>query len=203
MRAASLIAFLVLASPALAAEEEKPFYPMKIGTIWTYKLGGQEDKYIFTAVKEEKIGEQPCVVFEAKFKDEMIASEHVAVLKDGIHRLKFGKEVIEPSICFLKPTTKKGDSWTQEFKVGEVSASAKFTIDIEDVEVPAAKYKDAVVVRTETTEKAKKDAKETTTKTTVWFVKEVGMVKQIIDLGDDKITLELEKIEMPKGGATK
>ena len=52
-----------------------------------------------------------------------------------------------------------------------------------------------LVVRAEAIEKV--DDKETITKTSIWFVKNLGMVKQVINIGDTKITLELEKMEEP------
>ena len=35
-------------------------------------------------------------------------------------------------------------------------------------------------------------------KSTVWYAKEVGMVRQEINYGDSKIELELEKVEAKK-----
>jgi hypothetical protein len=188
MRSAFLSLF-VIAVPAFAADEDKDYYPLKIGTKWTYKIAGQEDKFVVTAVKEEKVGEQNCVKIEAKLKDQLVASEHVAIRNDGVYRFKFGDQVIEPEICFLKASSKKGDSWKHDFKIGETKATGKYEVDVEDVEVPAGKFKDAIVIRAEATEK------DEVTKTTIWYAKKTGMVKQVIEIGAVKIALELEKME--------
>jgi hypothetical protein len=223
----ALFTLLISAFPISAATEPASHYPLKVGSKWTYRVGDKDDKFVVTAMKEEKVGLQPCMVIEAKLKDMVVATEHIAALKDGIYRFKIGEQAIEPSINIFKSGVKKGDSWMQDFKVGDIAARAKFTVDIEDVEVPAGKYKDAIVIRAVTTEKAapeekkdekkddKKDGKkdkkdrkelkkdddkkdETVTKSTIWYVKNVGMVKQTIEIGDVKITLDLEKVDIPK-----
>jgi hypothetical protein len=203
MRAA-LLTLLVLAAPVSAADADKEYYPLKVGTTWSYTLTTQQEKktekvvdtYVLTALKEDKVGEQPCVVFEAKVGGKMVATEHIAILKDGVYRLKFSDQSIEPAVCFFKAAAKKGDTWTQDFKVSETAATGKYEMDVEDVEVRAGKFKGALVVRGEAIEKAGADKK--TTKTTIWFAKNYGMVKQVIIMDDLRIILELEKMDEPK-----
>ena len=195
MRAAilSLIAF---AAPVMAADDDKAYYPLKVGTKWTYKIDGQDDRFIIVAIKEEKIAEQMCMKLEAKLKDQLVASEHLAVLKDGVYRFKFNDSAIEPPICFFKPSAKKGEKWTQAFKVADQNATGKYEMDVEDVEVPFGKYKDALVVRGDAIEKVAD--KDVVTKTTIWYAKNVGMVKQVITSGEMRIALILENMEAPK-----
>jgi hypothetical protein len=213
MRAA-LLSLLVLSAPALADDAE--YFPTKIGMRWTYRIAGQSDRYFVTAVKEEKFGEQICVRFESRlrsrlflngpagigmagslaapifFSEQPVGSEHAAVLRDGVHRFSFANQPIDPPICFLKSSLPKGESWKHEFKIGDVPASARYEIDFEDVTVPAGTVKGALVIRVETVDKKE------TTKTTVWYARGVGMIKQIIDLGEEKLMLELERVEAPK-----
>lgn len=191
MRAA-LLTLLALAVTVRAADGDKEYYPMKIGTTWTYKVNGKTDKFVVTAVKSEKVGEQDCVKFEAKLNDQLVGSEHVAILKDGLYRFKFNDDAIEPAICFFKASGKKGDSWQQDFKVGGAKATGKYMLDEGDVEVPAGKYPGSLIIKADAIEG------EMTTKTTIWFAKNVGMVKQEISMGEVKITLELEKMDEPK-----
>src|SRR5258708_29636978 len=105
----TLLTLVVLALPVVAADDDKDFYPLKIGTKWTYKLTGQEGKFVVTALAEEKVGEAACVKFEAKLKDQLVGTEHIALLKDGFHRFKYSDMTIEPPICFCNPVAKKCD----------------------------------------------------------------------------------------------
>src|SRR5436305_2098798 len=98
----ALLSLLILAGVAGAAEEEKEYYPMKLGTTWTYKIDTQVDRLTISTVSTENVGTQECVKFEAKLKNQVIGSEHNAVLKGDVYRFKFGENAIEPPICFLK-----------------------------------------------------------------------------------------------------
>ena len=191
MRAA-VFSLLILGTPAIQAADDKDNFPLAVGTQWTYKLGDKGDKFVITTLKSAKVGAQDCVVFEAKLNGKFAASEHVAVLKDGVYRFMYGEKSFEPPICFFKPSAKKGDSWQQEYKIGDTKGTIKFAVDVQDVEVPAGKFKDVLVVNVEATEM------DSISKTTVYYAKNHGMVKQIIIDGDKPIVLELEKMEVPK-----
>jgi len=186
---ATLLALFCIAAPVTAADGD--YYPLKIGNKWTFKIGEQEERFIWTAVKTEKVGEQECVVLEAKLKDQAVGSEHIAVLKDGIFRFKLGAATIDPPICFFKSDA-KGKTWKEDFKVGGMATSASYTASVEDVEVPAGKFKDAIVIKTEATEK------DVAFKATIWYVKDIGMVKQSFEQGNIKYGLALEKFEPAK-----
>jgi hypothetical protein len=189
----TLLALLVFALP-VRADSDKDFFPLKVGTKWTYKIGTGQDKITVTALKQEKVGQQMCTLVEWKLKDQAFSTEHVAVLKDGIYRFKMADKNVEPPLCFLKSAAKKGEPWSQEFKLGDTAAKSKYELSVEDVEVPAGKYENALVILGEAIEKKE----ETTTRTRVWYAKNTGMVKQVIDSGDATLTLELEKMESPK-----
>jgi hypothetical protein len=186
-----LLLLLILASPVGAADEDTAFYPMKVGSRWTYRMTGQDDRMIVTAAKEEKLDGRACVRFERKINNSIVAVEHVAILPDGCYRLTAGGSAVEPAICFLKASGRKGDIWKQDFKIGDVATTTKYELGIQDVEVPSGKYKGALVVRAETIEK------EMTTKAVAWYAKGTGMVKQVIELRSATVTLELEKAEFP------
>ena len=196
----ALLCFLALTLPARAADDDKDYYPLKVGMKWTYKLGEQDNRFVVTVAAEEKVGEVVCVKLEAKLKDQIVGTEHVAFQKDGFYRFKYGDMTIEPPICFCKPGAKKGESWKLDFKIGETKATVRYEADFQDVKVPAGEFKNALVIKAEAIEKIRDDGKEKDqiTRTTIWFVKGKGMVKQTIDLGEAKVNLELESIEEPK-----
>src|SRR5688500_12515474 len=66
MRAA-LLSLFVLAAPARA--DDADYYPLKVGTRWTYRVAGQGAKLVVTAAREEKVGDQACVRLEGKLRD--------------------------------------------------------------------------------------------------------------------------------------
>jgi hypothetical protein len=176
-----------------AGQDVKPeeYYPLKVGNSWTFSIGGSEDKFVIKAAREEKVGEQTCIVLEGVVKGNVVATEHVAPLKDGIYRFKFNGNVVEPPLCFCKLPVKKGEKWKADFKVGGTAASVTFEATEEEVKVPAGKYPTVAVHGTVTENK-------NTVRTTYWFSAKVGMVKQEIDFGTQKVLLELEKFEPPK-----
>jgi hypothetical protein len=176
--------------PAVSAQEDKSLYPLKVGTKWTYKVKDQEEKFVVTAAKEEAVGDQKCMKLEARLKDRVVATEHVAVLKDGIYRFKFDERAIEPPLCFCKLPPKKGEKWEQKFKVGPKEGVARFESGEEEISVPAGKYK-AVSVKGEVVEDS------ITIKMSFWFAPGIGMVRQVIDQGEAVIVLELESIDRP------
>jgi hypothetical protein len=183
-------ALLALILPA-AAQDDKPLYPLKVGMKWNYKVKDQEEKFVITAAKEEMVGDQNCVKLEARLKDQVVASEHVAVLKDGIYRFKFDDKTIEPPVCFCKLPATKGQKWEVKFKVAGKEGVAKFESGEEEINVPAGKFQ-AVVIKGEVIEDS------VPIKMTLWFAPGAGIVRQVIDGGGQQpIVLELESIERP------
>ena len=181
---------LALILPA-AAQDDKPLYPLKVGTKWSYKVKDQEEKFVVTATKEEMVGDQNCVKLEARLKDQIVASEHVAILKDGIYRFKFDDKAIEPPVCFCKLPATKGQKWEVKFKVAGKDGVAKFESGEEEISVPAGKFQ-TVVIKGEVVEDS------VPIKMTLWFAPGSGIVRQVIDGGGQQpIVLELESIERP------
>jgi len=178
--------------PFAFGQDNKSLYPLKVGTKWTYKVKDQEEKFIVTAAKEEMIGEQKCMKLEARLKDRLVATEHIAVTKDGIYRYRFDERPLEPPLRFCKLPAKKGEKWEQKFKIGMKEGLARFETDEEEITVPGGKYK-AVAVKGEVVEDGM------SIKMSFWFAPGVGMVRQVIDHGEAMIVLELESVEVPKG----
>lgn len=198
MRAFLLLLFAV---PLHAADDDKEYYPLRIGTKWTYRLSGQEGKFVIAAVGEEKIGNVTSVKLEAKLRDQAVGSEQVAFQNGEFIRYKFNDQTIEPPIPFCKPAAKKGDKWNANFKVGGAGgASVRYETDTQDVKVPAGEFKNALVVKADVSEKVDENGKEVDriTKTTIWYVKGKGVVKQFVEIGPATVTLELESVEEPK-----
>jgi len=189
--------FLIANLPAFQAPAtEADFVPMKIGSTWTYKIEGKNDRFIITANKAEKVGEQDCVVFEGKINGKLVASEHIALMKDGAYRFQYDRKALTPPICYFRANYGKGEAWNQVYTFDGSKILIKYKVDIEDVTVPAGKFKDAHIIRAEANETVGENVE--VNKSSIWYVKGVGMVKQVVVTGDIRILIELEKFEEPK-----
>ncbi|HKB04776.1 MAG TPA: hypothetical protein VKD90_21305 [Gemmataceae bacterium] len=196
MRLPVLIALVALPVSAWAADPPaENLLPLAPGNTWTYRVFGQEDKFVVKVVRREMVGEHTAFVMEAKLRDRVVATEHVALTKDGFCRVRAEKEDINPPVYFLKlPVPDRGTRWEQAYKLNGRDAQARFSVDTAETTVPFGKFK-TVVVRGEIgTEGRWRQI------TTVWYAPDVGIVKQTISEGkgpgpNPGLTLELEKFD--------
>jgi hypothetical protein len=184
----SALLVLVLACPLPGQEavKESPYYPLKKGTSWTYKVMGNPITMQVTA--HEKDGAK----IETLVNGKSVASEHVVVKDDGLYRTTINGQKPDAPVRFLKLPAKKGDSWDVDTKVQGQPIKGTFTTEEEEVTVPAGKYKTI-----------KAEAKEFTiagmkTAITYWFAEKVGIVKLSFTLAGTAAVLELDKFEEGK-----
>jgi hypothetical protein len=197
LSALALAAFLV--PPGLSQEKEQDksgeqgpsYYPLKVGTQWTYKTADGKSTVIKITGKE-KVGDVDCSRLEATVNGMAVANEHLAAKPDGIYRYKGNGMKVEPPVLVLKLPPKKGEKWEVKSKFAGLSVEGNFTIDEGDVAVQGYKGK-AVTVQTDDMKIAGNPVM-----TTLWFAPDVGMVKQVMNLGGMKVQLELEKYEAAK-----
>jgi hypothetical protein len=96
-------------------------------------------------------------------------------------------------VLFFKLPPKKDQSWNVDSKAGGASIKGTFKdAGEEDVKVPAGSYK-AVVVASQDLE-----ANGVKMSITYYFAKDVGMVKQVVEIAGQKVIVELEKYEAGK-----
>ncbi len=180
------------AQPKSDAKTIEAFYPMKVGTKWTYAISGKNDKMIVEATKEETVGDFKAVRLEGSLNGNVLATEVVGMQKDGIYRYQYGDQVVKPALRYCKLPARKGESWEQEITINDQKAKVKCETTIENVKVPAGEFKDAVVVKVEVDDNGQKVL------TTYYFAENVGIVKQAVEIGEIKFVLELEKVDFPK-----
>ena len=191
------VLFALAFSGTLFAQERsavEKLCPLQVGNTWTYRVSNQDEKFVIKAVREELVSEQNCLVLEAMTKDRVVATEHVAITREGLMRFRADKEDVDPPLCVLRwPLPRKG-GWNAEYHLGPRLASANFwTTPPAEVTVPAGKFK-ATVVHT-----AVKEGMQNLGSASAWYAEGVGLVKQTISQGPGRtLTLELEKFE--KGG---
>jgi hypothetical protein len=201
-RAMSRIAFLVALAVGAPAFADDPLpgenlFPLTIGNVWTYKVSGQDDRFIVRAVRQEMVGEQTCVLLEASLKDRVVATEHLAFTKTGLCRFRVDKEDVDPPVCVLRTPLPGNRSWgtgKKEFHVGPRSGVARFSAKLEEITVGTKKYK-TTAIHSDFTEFGR-----TTSSSDTWYAEGVGIVRQEIKEGKrTPLILELDKFESAKG----
>ncbi len=185
---------LAFTGSALAADEPKdaPYYPMRDGTTWTYKAG--ESKFTVKVTKHETVpgSVYNCARFETMQDGKSIASEDVFVKDGSVYRLRSDDKLIDPPVLVLKQPAKPGDVWTID-STTETKTSLKGTFKFGEEQITLAgenKPVQAVTVHCDDLE-----ANGAKYAFTTQYVKDKGMVKQIIDAGGLKVVIELENYE--------
>jgi hypothetical protein len=177
------------ATTAQDPPSSEEIFPLAIGNRWTYRINGKE-KFVVTALRNEKIGDALCTRLEARGKADGFSSESVAVRNDGLYRYRDEGFDLDPPLKFCKLPLKKGDTWKATYKIGGKTGAIRYEVDTDTVTVPAGSYT-AWVIRGEGGEDKNK------VKFTSWYVAKVGLVKQSIE--DSKMAwmleIELEKFE--------
>jgi hypothetical protein len=197
MRVWLALPLLLAAAAGLAAQDklkETPYFPLQVGTTWHYRAG--DSKSIIRVVRHEKIGDTLCALLQTKRGDKVVGSEHVAVAADGVYRHdltvtaeKSVTQTLKPPMLVLKLPPKKGDTWKIDSKGDGKTFRGGFLVDEQQITVPAGTY--------QTFRVASQDLEVNSLKPiiTTFFAEGIGMVKQIIEVGDVKIEIELEKFE--------
>lgn len=184
-----VVGFLT-STPLRGADEgnDSPYYPLKIGSRWTYRVN-EGDKRISTHIgKHEKVGDTLCAVIEAAVDGKVAATEYVAIDKDGVSRYKFNTETLKTPVRFLALPPKDGETWKFETEFGVEKVKGSATAGSADVEVKAGKYK-TITTKMEIESNDQKISIES------WYAEGVGMVKQVMKIGPVEIRLDLEKFE--------
>ena len=196
MRRLVLIALAVAAGPAPAEEplaSVEHLLPLAVGNRWTYRVAAQEDRFVVRAARQEMVGAQTCFLLEARLRDRVVATEHVAFTKDGLYRFKADQTEIHPPICVLRVPPPK-QRWSQRYTLNGREGHAWFGARPDDVSVLSKKYK-ATLVQGWTTPDGRGPPR-----TRVWYAPGVGPVKQEIEEGKNRwLVLELEEFEKAGG----
>lgn len=169
---------------------ESPYYPLQVGTAWHYKLGDQ--KFTMKVTKHEPVGKVLCARVELIVDNKVTAFEHIGVTETGIYRYSYEGKNTEPPVLILKLPPKPGDTWEVSAKVGGETLKGMLKEGEEDVKVPAGSYKAVTVAADDF------DANGTKMAFKYYFAKDVGMVKQDLDVNGQKAVIELEKFDAPK-----
>jgi hypothetical protein len=185
LAAAACTAISVAEEPAHKPES---LLPLAVGNQWTYKVSGQEDRFVVRVARQEMVGEQTCFRLDASLRDRVVATEHLAFKEDGLYRFRVDKEDVTPPLCILKHSPPKNGRWRQEYRVGGRMATGGFTVGTGDVNVPLGKFKTVTIEATATEGPSR-------TRTLVSYADGVGIVKQEVQEGKRTLVLDLEKFD--------
>jgi hypothetical protein len=207
MRMFPICLMLLIAAAELAAQDklkETSYYPLNVGTTWYYRAG--DSKFTIRVARHEKVGDTLCALLETRRDGKVVGSEHLTVTNDGVYRLDLTfpqlqsdpkdkaktartlvSQSLKPPILILKLPPGKGDSWKVDSKGDGKTFRGSFQIEEQEITVPAGTYK-AVRI-------ASQDLEVNSLKATIttFYADGVGMAKQIIEMGEAKIEIELEK----------
>ncbi len=161
-----------------------PYYPMKVGTTWQYRVGA--DKMTVKVTKHEKIGDLTCARVEAVFKGSTTV-EYVAVKADGVYRVKADDKEIKPALCFLRLPPGKEKSWKVNAEIDGTKIRGTFEAKDDPVTVPAGTFSAIMVSSKDYTIGSRP------MKLTYWFVEGKGIVKHQLEIDGFDLILELEQ----------
>lgn len=185
---------LAVVSAARAAEDkplETPYYPLKLGSVWHYKVG--QARVTMTVAKYEEFQKQLCARVETTAGDKVTAVEHVAVKEDGVYRYGYATTTIDPPVKFFQFPPDKVQTWDIKSAIGTESLTGTIKSGmVEQVTVAAGTYKDVY------TSTGDCDASGTKITFTDYFARDVGMIKQVIKAAGQEVVIELEKFEPGK-----
>jgi hypothetical protein len=184
-------------APAETSRDES-YYPLQVGNIWHYKVG--ENHFALRVAKFEKVGDLNCARVEMVVEDKVTAFEHIAVTSEGVVRVAYDQRAAVPPILFLKLPPKKDQTWKVDSVVGKTDTVSGEKVsgtfkegEMSKVGVTAGLF-DSVV----TCSSQDLDANGLKLSFTYYFAKGIGMIKEEIDVGGQKVVVELEKYDFGK-----
>ncbi len=172
---------------------ESPYYPLKIGTTWTY-TAPMNKTIVAKVVAHEKKGGVMCAKIESSADGQVQGTEHIGITKDGIYRYTLNGKDADKPILILKlhdGAPKADDEWKIDAKIGSDEVSGTMRTADEKISVPAGKY-DAISAG------GKLEAGNQSVTATSFFVKDVGVAKIKMVINNQTIDVELTKFEPGK-----
>src|SRR5262245_57360850 len=185
IRVLSLLSVLPFVATASAQVKDDPYYPLKVGTTWQYKIG---DKKLTTKVTAH---EKNTAKIETIIDGNTAGTEHVGITAEGIARFQMNGTKADTPILFLKLPAKGGDTWKVNAKVGQETIAGEFKTETVKVKVAEGGDKEYDAVKSI----GDMDVNGEKAVFAYWFVKDKGIVKVVVILGGSEIVMELEKFE--------
>ena len=171
--------------PVVAQQPSQPIYPLREGSEWIYQAGAFELSERITGFDE--IGGERCARVETRMNGQLVASEHIAIRRDGVYRVAIAGDPVTPALCFLKFPAPRGTRWAVQSKIQDAEVSGQFTLGTDIVELPTGKYQAVTSHGTEFEAAGKK------LEFTYYFVPGIGKVRQIVSVDGQSTELLLKE----------
>jgi hypothetical protein len=201
MRSSIILGVFLLLSATLVggqeAKKEKPkgktpnYYPVEEGNEWKFRVTANDKTDTITTriAKIETINGEKLSRLEASKGN---VTEHLSQTEKGIFRHRLNGLEVSPPLQLLPYPAKVGAKWGGDITIQKMKLKYTGEIEAEEkVEVPAGVFKTLRV-----TIKMEQNGMEVVT--SYWFAKDVGFVKQTVEIGGISVLLELEKHERKK-----
>lgn len=204
MRRALLSVTLLVAIAALPIRAQETFkgpelFPFGNFNTWTYRVQGQDDRdrlSVTSFIVSDKSGDR-IYRFEARFRNQTVVTEHLAVRADGLYRVRHDNVELDPPLLICRLPPGKGQKWQSEYKINDQKRTVSFECDFEEMSVIKNPKMTVLVVRAEIA-----DPKGTITNT-CWYAPKYGLVKQVVQERESRIVIELDNFVGGKKGPPK
>jgi hypothetical protein len=171
------VAGWVAAAPTRKAPADPDYYPTAVGTKWVYDENGRELIWEVTAA-EAKGNETRVTISQSIAGGKPEPFVKATVSAKGVYQTQIGPFQIDP-VCELRLPVKAGDSWVVDIpsqKGGLQGNTGTVTVgEVEDVEVPAGKFRALRIDVVITAEDGKPLAAPR--RATRWYAPGVGLIK--------------------------
>ena len=198
---ASICVLITCASTVLAqAPDWRDYFPLKVGHRWTYIVNADPKKkvvievermedYTRKAMKDDKpIAEKFTGFILKSSSGDKVTRDHVVVMENGVYRIHAAGTLINPPLLFFKFGLQKGETWDLDSTSGNTTIKGTCSIRSDLVQVPYQKKPHNAIIVLFSNNKPGDERHEIE----YWFVRNIGMVKQRVELKNHKIVLELE-----------
>lgn len=191
----ALVALINATANSDDALRECSVLPLAVGTEWVYTVGPYE--VVERVTEHVEMGEELCAHVETSLNGTVTASEHLTVREDGVYRVEFGGQTIEPAFCVLKWPAEDGDSWEIDSETDGQKLTGTFNVTMSEVTVPAGEY-ETVHVESENFVVTLLDGSTLPLSMALDFATGVGRVKQVANIGGQEVILELKELNLPE-----
>lgn len=189
LHAISAMSLLLGGLAATTLGQQPDYYPLNVGERWEYKVQ-VADKTMEVAneiTKIETINNDSLARVETVSNGKTLATEHLKTSEKGIFRYRIQGLEVNPPLCLLRYPVKEGDAWETQITTG--GENAKVTCRVlgqRKIKVSAGEF-DTVLVEIHA------EASSGNVTSTYWFAEGVGVIQQITELPNLKISMTLEK----------
>jgi hypothetical protein len=166
------------------------YYPLQLGNTWTYSMSNGTH-FMVKVIKHEQLGGMNCVGVACLNENGQTTSyEYMAVTKEGVHRVGSEGNVAIPPILILKQPPQPGQQWGVNSRIGGMALRGTFRCGKKDRLKVGDKFYDVIY-----TECDDLNANGRKFRSTIYYARDVGMVKQTLTYGTQHVVIELEKFE--------